>query len=488
METVAGTSAIDGRSTNGRGGQRRTAPRFARGVATFSTVDLALAFVGMVLLAIAYGSLLPSVAGGMFFVCGAGIVVFSYGAKSWELRAFTRLFAAGWVAAGFAGIFAEHLGDAGQLASDAADFYEAASGAFAGMSIEEIRVQSEGALAIAAWRLVYDAFSAIGFPRDRYVGVLGNVLAVALTGVVAVRIARLVYGADANRFRRLILMMSCCGLLWLFAGIHLRDSVVLLLVTALAWLWVSFLQRPGFGVRLLLLIAVSVALAIPLAFVRGEFVFVPFAFALAGVASLAVARGFSMGRLVLLAGGLALVLAVGSILGEDLGSTLERGTEGYIELARESSTSGSLGTALVVNQPLPVRVVVGSVYLFVFPLPMWSGLVSSSAYHWFKSFNVILLYSVVPLLALAVRLILSDKQNRRAPLIFLLFVVVGMTMAIALTSLETRHWGAFLVPLFVVALLPSLSNVTERRQFQRLLVLQLFGVAAMHVAWFMLKH
>jgi len=486
METVAGTSAIDSRPTHGRGGQQRATRRFARRVASFSAVDLALAFVGMLLLAIAYGSLLPTVAGGMYFVCGAGIVALAYGAKSWELRAFTRLFAVGWVAAGFAGIFAEHLGDAGQLESDAAGFYEAASGAFAGMSIEEMRVQSEGAFAIAAWRLFYDAFSAIGFPRDRYIGVLVNVLAVAFTGVVAVRIARLVYGADADRLRRLILMMSGCGLLWLFAGIHLRDSVVLLLVTALAWLWVWFLQRPGFGVRLLLLIAASVALATPLAFARGELVFVPFAFGLAGVTSLAVARGFSMGRLVLLAGGLALMLAVGSILGGDLGRTLESGTE-YTELARESSTSGSLGMALVGNQPLPVRVVVGSVYLFVFPVPMWSGLGSSSAYHWFKSINVVLFYYVVPLLALAVRLILSDKQNRRAPLIFLLFVVVGMTIAIALTSLETRHWGAFLAPLFVVALLPNLSDCKGRRRYQRLLMVYLSGVAAMHVVWIVLK-
>jgi len=118
---------------------------------------------------------------------------------------------------------------------------------------------------------------------------------------------------------------------------------------------------------------------------------------------------------------------------------------------------------------------------------MWSGLGSSSAYHWFKSINVVLFYCVVPLLALAVRLILSDKQNRRAPLIFLLFVVVGMTMAIALTSLETRHWGAFLAPLFVVALLPNLSDFKGRRQYQRLLMVYLSGVAAMHVAWIVLK-
>jgi len=441
----------------------------------------------MVLLAIAYGSLLPTVAGGMYFVCGAGIVALAYGAKSWELRAFTRLFAVGWVAAGFAGIFAEHLGDAGQLESDAAGFYEAASGAFAGMSIQQMRVQSEGAFAIAAWRLFYDAFSAIGVPRDRYIGVLVNVLAVVFTGVVAVRIARLVYGADADRLRRLILMMSGCGLLWLFAGIHLRDSVVLLLVTALAWLWVWFLQRPGFGVRLLLLIAASVALATPLALARAEFVFVPFAFGLAGVASLAVARGSSMGRLVSLAGGLALMLAVGSILGGELGRALESGTEEYTELSRESSTSGSLGLRLVLNQPLLVRVPAGVIYLFVFPIPMWSGFANTSAYHWFKSMNVVLLYFVLPALVLAGKTLWSDASRRSAQAMFLVFVTLGMSMAIAATSLETRHWGAFLVPMFLLCLVPDLAQPKLRRRYNRYLVMILGSMAGVHLVWFVLK-
>jgi len=47
--------------------------------------------------------------------------------------------------------------------------------------------------------------------------------------------------------------------------------------------------------------------------------------------------------------------------------------------------------------------------------------------------------------------------------------------------------GAFLAPLFVVALLPNLSDFKGRRRYQRLLMVYLSGVAAMHVAWIVLK-
>ena len=69
----------------------------------------------------------------------------------------------------------------------------------------------------------------------------------------------------------------------------------------------------------------------------------------------------------------------------------------------------------------------------------------------------------------------------------MLFVSVGFTLAIAGTSLETRHFGNFLVPVFVLALLPDLRIRIERRHYRQLLILMLGGVAVVHAAWVVLK-
>ncbi len=49
----------------------------------------------------------------------------------------------------------------------------------------------------------------------------------------------------------------------------------------------------------------------------------------------------------------------------------------------------SLGKALVVNQPLPIRAVVGSAYLWVFPVPFWHGFFTGSLYHILKSLHAV---------------------------------------------------------------------------------------------------
>lgn len=156
------------------------------------------------------------------------------------------------------------------------------------------------------------------------------------------------------------------------------------------------------------------------------------------------------------------------------------------DIARTSCVR-SLGLRLVLNQPLLVRVPAGVIYLFVFPIPMWSGFANTSAYHWFKSMNVVLLYFVLPALVLAGKTLWSDASQRSAQAMFLVFVTLGMSMAIAATSLETRHWGAFLVPMFLLCLVPDLAQPKLRRRYNRYLVMILGSMAGVHLVRFVLK-
>jgi len=452
---------------------------------SFSVSDLALVLLGLGLHLAAYESLLPVAAAVMLFGCGIGGLWLVFGARSWELRAFTRIFAVGWVAAGVAGMFAEHFGDLVQLDSDASTFFEMASDERAASTIDEVRPDVEAAAAVVAWGYVYETFSVLGFPRARYLGVLLNVFAVAISATLAVRTARAIYGNDGARSGRIVLMMSCCGLFWLYAALHLRESMVLLCTTSLVYLWVWFLARPDLRLRLAILVAGSLAMTTAFAYLRSEFLFMPLAFAAAGAAAIAAARGLPH-LATLFAGGIALS-SVGMILVADLGWMFQRATESYGMHYMAEAASDSLGMALIVNQAPPVRAAVGTVYLFVYPVPMWLGFSTASVYHWFKSCNVVLMHCILPLLAMAIRILWIDKTQRRASVVFLLFVVVGMSIGVAVTSLETRHWGHFLVPVFLLALLPDLREPVNWFRYKRLLLLMLVAVGAVHAAWIALK-
>ncbi|MCH7535820.1 MAG: hypothetical protein IH948_08790 [Bacteroidetes bacterium] len=143
--------------------------------------------------------------------------------------------------------------------------------------------------------------------------------------------------------------------------------------------------------------------------------------------------------------------------------------------------------ALIVNQPMPIRLPLGSVYLFVFPIPFWSGFQFESAYQLFKSFNVIYFYFVIPLLILAFRRLWKDKSSGSPAMLFMAFVTIGFTLAVAGTSLETRHLGAFFAPVFVLALSPDMRLNIVRQNYRQLLYAFLGSVCLVHYLWLVIK-
>lgn len=408
----------------------------------------------------------------------------------WERRIFTRVFLVGFFMAGVAAVYANQFQDQSQLYSDAGGFYEmAAISPLRYLPLIELERIHEGALAIKIWASVYDFFSFLGFQRDRYVGILVNVCAVALTGVVTLKMARLMYFFDTSRFKRLTLLFSLCGLFWLFAGIHLRDSVVLLAVTALAHTWLYFLHKPDLSYRLIVVTVSSLLAGAFFGFLRGEFIIVPIATAIAATAALMFGvqsrRRFISYFLVIIGLGLSGWLLLN--FSDAIQYTLSRGNQSYAEHAAEQHSVDSLGMALIVNQPMPVRVLLGSIYLFLFPIPFWKGFQLESAYNIFKSFNVLLFYFLIPLFVLSLHKIWEDKSIRSPKLLFLLLFSLGFTVAIAGTSMETRHFGVFLPPMFLLALLPDFSIRAVRVNYKRLLMLTFAGVVLVHLTWIAIK-
>ncbi|MEB3220991.1 MAG: hypothetical protein VKS61_02840 [Candidatus Sericytochromatia bacterium] len=452
--------------------------------------NVVLLLFGSLLNLVAYQTAVPLLVGAILLTGGVvSLLLPKWGGRE-ERRIFIRLFCVYWVMAGVAAIYASNLGDYMQLNSDPGGFHEISAYKARGFRLEELRLLTEGSLAVVVWASAYDLFAELGIERERYVGILINVLAGGFTGVLALKMARHIFGEDLYRFRRLTWLLGSCGLLWLFAGIHLRDGMVLLGVTALAWAWVRFVSRPNTPMRLVQVTVATLVSLLLLPFLRAEFFYVPFAFAIAATISLILGIESNQGRLVartLAALGFVCSLAYLLTAEESLQETFLQRNEAYTEGMYEQHGADSLGTAMIVGQSLPLRLLLGSAYLYVFPIPAWGGFQLESAYNLFKSINVLFFYVVLPFVGLGIWQLWREPARRKPGLIFCLVVIAGFTLGIAGTSLENRHLGAFFVPLFLLALVPDTRDPVAARLLQRILFVTLAAMVVVHLLWATLK-
>lgn len=447
--------------------------------------------LGTALQLVAYRSVELIAVGVLFFgVCGILLCTTPLGGRV-ERAMFTRVFAVGWLAAGIAAIYANYFGDLFQNTSDAAHFFDLATQESIGLSLTDLKAVTEGGGAVILWQWIYNLFAGLGFEKARYIGISVNVAAVALSGVVVVKISRRIFGNDAARERRLITLFSSCGMLWLYASLHLRDSVILLSVSALTYCWIRYLTRSG--VLNLLLVGLATLLGFAaLGLLRAEFAFVPAAMMLAALAAIMLFDRSRGARKLFAYGAAAIGVVIAALvflaLRDQVLLALGMGYEGYLdELGSETQMDDSLGAKFIAGAPLPFRLIFGSAYLFVFPIPFWSGFQLESAYHLFKSCNVLYFYLLVPLLALALLRILRDVALRTPAIMFLLFTVLGFMLAIAGTSLENRHFGSFFAALVTLALIPDLRAAKDRTAYRLLALAFVAAMLLVHVAWAMLK-
>jgi len=446
--------------------------------------------LGSLLNIFAYSSLEPLVIAILFYSFGAFFLNVPRIGGMYERKMFRMVFSVCWFMAGIAAIYANYLNDPFQNTSDAISFFNLATEGARGLTLGDLKGISQGAGVIVIWRFVYDFFSRIGFEKVRYIGILVNVFSVALSGVIAIKIVKHTFGADTPRFNRLILFFSLSGLFWLFASIHVRDAVVLLGVTSLVYFWVRYLEKPQLINFVLLFFATAIGFAL-FGALRTQFVFVPLAMLMAGLAAClfhtTTKRSRMVGRYTFILLGVVIAGFLYSTLHDSLFRMVQGAYGGYLEAATLQSSGDSLGYRFITAAPWPLRLVFGSAYLFVFPIPFWSGFQLESVYHLFKSFNVLFFYAVTPLFALALLRICQVKTLRRPSVMFLLFLVIGFTLSIAGTSLETRHFGTFQVSLLVLATLPDLTARRDRMAYKKLLFVFLAMMGFVYLVWFCLK-
>jgi hypothetical protein len=456
-----------------------------------ANLHLALLLLGASLNGLAYDSLAALAFGPALLAAAAAPVALwglGVGAPRLLLVGYCRVFCVAWFMAGVAAAYARWLADPFQLGSDAFGFFQLASDPQASLGLAELRELTDGFGAVVLWRWIYDVAEALGVERQRFVGIGFNTLVVALTAAMALHACRLVYGPHPRREARLVLALSTCGLIWTFAAVHLRDAIILLVASLVTLSWVRFLRHGG-TLGALMLLATLVATAAAFLVLRTEFVVVPLIASVIGLAAMVAAPATSVTRTRRWLAGLVLVVGAAvawGLVSSGLETVGERaGT--YRDLVRDEASQSSLGAQLVVNQPPLVRAFVGSIYLLIFPIPVWAGLIGDSVLHLFKALNAMFFYALLPLLGMASRELVRHGSSRTPGRLFALGMSVTFLVGFALTSLESRHLGSLLLPILLLALVPDPDAPGHRRRYGHALAWLLATMVALHLVWALAK-
>ncbi len=410
-----------------------------------------------------------------------------------ELRAFLLSFGVCVFVGGLAQQYSLYAFGMLQSTSDAATFYNeiAASPPFTTMA--DIHPNFNARLAVLIWQQVYAATWWLGFNFGPYTGVMFNAMLVGITGAIAVRTAREMFGNDFWRLRRVGTLFACCGIFWLFGGIFLRDAFTLFINTLILWGLVRWLCRPTL-MRFFLALAITGVSCWAMWYLRQRAIVL---FGLFGLLAficwywrerMNVIRVFAVTLV-------PVVILFGYVYFEQYVRTSlgyrEQATETYVEAGERSSRADSLGMRLIVNQPMPIRLVMGTGSMMVYPIPLWVHLQEGAReYHLFKASYGFYQVLIMPLLL--VGFLTSLRRTRRnikkaIPYLFLLLYAMLNLMAVVATTLETRHLGQFLPAFLILTAVPDTREKKTRLAVLRMAMLWCSVVVGVHLLWWMAR-
>jgi hypothetical protein len=403
--------------------------------------------------------------------------------------AFTITFFVCWLWAGVSSIYANYFNDPSQNLADAAYFFKLASSkSVIDYNIFDINSSVENAAAILIWRIFYDFFELIGFERVAYIGISVNICFIALTSVIGVKMVNIIYNNDKERIKRFINYFWLCPVFWYFASVHVRDAAVVFSITALALIWIIFLIRKTI-VNLVKVFLATIFGFLIFGLLRNEFIFVPLAMLLSAIFALIICKSSKFLKIIAF---FSIILSVYyvivfSTIQTDFIDNLNNGNKSYNELSIDENGYSSLGNQLIISAPLPIRLILGSIYLFIFPIPFWVGFQLTSVSLLYKSLHVLYMYFIVPVFLFSIFQIIKSKALRIVPIMFLFFLSVGFTIAVAYTSLETRHFSAFLIPILIICIHLDINNDYLRFKFSMLFRNFFVFIILIHFAWLIIK-
>jgi hypothetical protein len=395
-----------------------------------------------------------------------------------------------WFCAGIAALWDSSQGTPFTTFIDADFFYRFLMSEHIGNNLEEIRRRADASLAIIIWHWFYYIFQEFGLGTGAYIGIVVNIVSMAGTAVICAEMLRYIEPYDSNKILKLFLAFSLNGTFIIFVTIHIRDAFVCFAIALFSLFWVRYIANKSI-INLLIVLGTSFLSYLAMRYLREEFQFLPVGEFGAAVASLMIARDGTRGqrtwfRIIGIGAALVLVVVL-QAFSQGISSALTAGTDLYTEESARFADNNSLGMALVVNQPLPIRLIFGPPYSLLMPLPVWVGFESGTVYHIGKSLGAAFAYFFVPALIARIWFMVKWPASRQAAIVFLLAVFMSFLLAISITSLESRHVAAFM-PLAIVAVLagPTYSRGYQllKSKLQSWFLIMIVGA---HLVWVAVK-
>lgn len=452
---------------------------------------------GTLLLSLANKSVDPIFVGLLFLLAGAAVNRIIFPGGRYELRAFLLTYGLCVLVAGTAQAYSVIVFGENQSFIDAVDYFSNIKEhppyftwyELQYLWINDLPISRGAPLAMLIWQRVYHVCLVAGFDFGPYIGVLFNCLVVGLSGSLLVRAAREMFGGDGWRLRRAGTLFAWCGIFWLFAAIHIRDCFVLFANTLLLWGLIRFLRRPS--IKNLLLASVIFGLAVwGMWFLRQKSVYLLVLFFILALLTWYWSRRFTATRLVITLS-IPIMLAViwphlQSYVSTSLETLAER-KEAYYEVTRLASGEESLGMALIQQQSLPIRLVLGSGVLLVFPIPLWAYLQEGAGeYHLLKTWQGIYMVMLTPLFLvgglLAVRKTIVAKDGSPVEFFIVIYALVCL-LGIAATTVEGRHLGQFLPGFILLAAIPETRRLSASRTVMEAMIIWLGVIVFIHILW-----
>jgi len=361
-------------------------------------------------------------------------------------------------------------------------------------TLEELRYVVDATLPALIWKYLADFRSMLNIgDGGPAVYVLLNSTLIGFTSVFITKIANELFVGDEKRIKLAGTIFSLCGMGWLFGSLLIRDSYALLLNTLGVWVIVKVLVTPNVKNLILALIVCSLSASF-MWYVREKAFYLFFMFAFMAIGLWYLKSKFSPAKVILL-----LFMMIVAILAFDQISShtsmatdaTSEESEKYTAGSSSQARSDSLGASLVVNQPLPVRLIVGSAYVLIFPIPIWGYFqLGLPEYFIIKGLHGVFMILMMPLVIYS-----SIKLFKRGPRkdqlstarFFVFFYFLVTVMLVGVTTLETRHHGQFLSAFIILAAMPTVQTQLERGLLKKIRI-SWFGLIAFgHVIWFLLR-
>ena len=337
---------------------------------------------------------------------------------------------------------------------------------------------------VVLFTFFYDIFHYIGFEKEIYIGILANMTAASLSAVISLMCLDRVLSPNKNSLAFLITLLCLSGNFILMSTVHLRDIWILLTINFVFYSSLAFYSASFNPFRILLFFCQLFIYSIILFILRPEFFLVPaIIFSLAIFSRSIVQKDHSY--LVLMFFTIfILFVAFGSYIWTVLTSSFSY----YQQLAggREAADA-SLGYKLIVSQPLPVRLSAGLYFLLYYPIPVFAGKPLLESYDLFKMLNGIYNYFIIPAFIVAFMRISKLNGIQKFLVLFASLVVIVFAALIALTSLESRHFGVFLMPILLTILVQDWRDVLVKRLYVQTFICSFLLIYLVHLLWGQLK-